>query len=122
MPGIDYRAARSRVRLAEVLELVGFEARSGFGDQLRGPCPVHGSRTPTSRSFAAHLGKGVWHCFRCEAGGNVLDLWSAVTKLPLHAAVLDLYTRLGREVPWQPSRSSAGQPRTSAKEQTMPEP
>ena len=122
MPGIDYRAARSRVRLAEVLELVGFEARSGFGDQLRGPCPVHGSRTPTSRSFAAHLGKGVWHCFRCEAGGNVLDLWSAVTKLPLHAAVLDLYQRLGREVPWQPSRSSAAQPRTSAKEQAMPEP
>jgi len=122
MPGIDYREARSRVRLAEVLELIGFEARSGFGDQLRGPCPVHGSRTRTSRSFAAHLGKGVWHCFRCEAGGNVLDLWVAVTQLPLYAAVIDLYTRLGREVPWLLSRSAAGKRGTQTREQTMPEP
>jgi DNA primase len=122
MPGIDYREARARVRLAEVLELIGFEARSGFGDQLRGPCPVHGSRSATSRSFAAHLGKGVWHCFRCKAGGNVLDLWSAVSKLPLYAAVLDLYTRLGREVPWLPSRSSAAKRPRQTKEQAMPEP
>jgi DNA primase len=122
MPGINYREARSQVRLAEVLELIGFEARWGFGDQLRGPCPVHGSRSPTSRSFAAHLGKGVWHCFRCEAGGNVLDLWAAVTKVPLYAAVIALYTRLGREVPWLPSQTSAAKPTTPTKEQAMPEP
>ena len=121
MPGIDYREARKRVRLAEVLELLGFEARSGFGDQLRGPCPVYKSRSTTSRSFAAHLGKGVWHCFRCDVGGNVLDLWAAVTRQPLHRAVIDLYTRLGRDVPWLPPRSSA-QRIMNAKEQTMPEP
>ena len=122
MPGIDYRDARKRVRLAEVLELIGFETRAGFGDQLRGPCPVHNSRSATSRSFAAHLGKGVWHCFRCKAGGNVLDLWAAVTRQPLHQAVIDLCQRLGRDVPWiQPRRSSVKRA-TRAKEQTMPEP
>ena len=46
---------------------------------------------PTSRSFAADHGKQLWHCFRCGAGGNALDLWVAVTRQPLHAAVLDLY-------------------------------
>jgi DNA primase len=122
MPGIDYREARARVRLAEVLELVGFEARSGFGEQLRGPCPVHQSRTPTSRSFAAHLGKGMWHCFRCGAGGNVLDLWVAVIKLPFYAAVIDLYTRRGREVPSLPSRSSPRKRGTQTREQAMPQP
>jgi DNA primase len=100
MPPIDYCAARSRVRLAEVLELLGFEPSWRRGEQVRGPCPVHRSRTPTSRSFAADHGKQLWHCFGCGAGGNALDLWVAVTRQPLHAAVLDLYKRLGRDVPW----------------------
>jgi DNA primase len=104
MPGIDYREARQRVRLSEVLELLDFAATERSVGQVRGPCPVHRSRTPGSRSFAAHLGKGVWKCFGCGSGGNVLDLWAAVTGQPLHAAVIDLYGRLGREVPWLPRR------------------
>jgi DNA primase len=122
MPGIDFGAARAQVSLAEVLELLGFEPRSRAGDQVRGPCPVHRSRTSTSRAFAAHLGKGVWHCFRCGAGGNVLDLWVAVTGQALHAAVIDLYTRLGRDVPWL-SRPAASAGHVCQREKlTMPEP
>jgi len=115
MPGLDYREARSRLRLAEVLELLGFEASCRRGEQVRGPCPVHRSRTPGSRSFAAHLGKNIWHCFGCGAGGNALDLWVTVTRQPLHAAVIDLYSRLGRELPWL--RRAPAQ-----EKQTMPEP
>ena len=102
MSAIDFRAARAQVRLAEVLELIAFVPCGRLGEQVRGPCPVHRSHSARSRSFAAHLGRGVWHCFRCGAGGNVLDLWVALTRQPLHAAVIDLYTRLGREVPWLP--------------------
>lgn len=115
MPGIDYREARARLPLAEVLNLLGFEPRGRSGRQVRGPCPVHRSRTPGSRSFAAHLGKGVWHCFRCGAGGNALDLWAAVTQQALHAAVVDLCARLGRDVPWL---GRAPEP----EERTMPAP
>jgi DNA primase len=105
MAGIDYREARQRVRLSEVLELLDFETTERSVGQVRGPCPVHRLRTAGSRSFAAHLGKGVWKCFGCGSGGNVLDLWAAVTRQPLHAAVIDLYGRLGREVPWLPPRA-----------------
>jgi DNA primase len=102
MPGIDYRVARSRLRLAEVLELIGYRPRQRAGQQLRGPCPLHGSRSPTSRSFAAHLGKNVYHCFRCGSAGNALDLWVAWTGQSLHAAVVDLCRRLHQDVPWLP--------------------
>ena len=119
MPGLDFREARARLTLAEVLELIGFEPRWRWGKQWRGPCPVHRSRTRTSRAFAAHLGKGVWRCFACGAGGNVLDLWVAVTRQPLHAAVIDLCQRLGREVPWLPPRATTMRP---TKESTMSEP
>jgi hypothetical protein len=102
---IDFRAARSEIRLAEVLSLLGWRARERRGEQVRGPCPLPGGRcasgpSPTRRTFSAHLGKSVWHCFRCAAAGNALDLWVSVTGQELYPAVLDLYQRLGRAVPW----------------------
>jgi DNA primase len=100
MPLIDLRAARAEVSLSAVLGLLGWRARQRRGEQVRGPCPVHGSTSPGSRSFSAHLGRNLWHCFRCEAGGNALDLWAAVTGQELHPAVIELYGRLGRAVPW----------------------
>jgi len=36
MPGIDFREARARVHLLEVLKLIGFEPRSRWQDQVRG--------------------------------------------------------------------------------------
>jgi DNA primase len=102
MPLIDYRAARSEIRLAEVLRLLGWEAVAHFGQQARGPCPLHGSHSPLSRSFSAHLGRGVWQCFRCGKSGNALDLWQKATGQGLYQAVLELYERLGLAVPWLP--------------------
>ena len=99
MPLIDFRRARAEVRLAVVLELLGWRAREGRGEQVRGPCPVHRSTSPRSRSFSAHLGRGIWRCFGCGASGNALDLWARVRGQELYPAVLALYRQLGREVP-----------------------
>ncbi len=99
MPGIDYPRLRRRLSLAQVLDLVGFTATTRRGPQRRGPCPAHGSTTPRSRSFAAHLEKNCWHCFRCGAGGNALDLYLAVTGLPVYAGALELCARLQLPVP-----------------------
>jgi len=121
MPGIDHRAARVLLPLADVLGLLGFRPCQRRGAQRRGPCPVQRSRSATSRSFAAHRGKNAWHCFRCGAGGNALDLWAAVTRQPLHAAVLDLCQRLGRDVPWR-AAAAARSPTAPRGETAMPEP
>jgi DNA primase len=43
------------------------------GDQLFGPCPVHGGDNP--RAFVVSLSKNLWHCFtKCDAGGDIVDL------------------------------------------------
>jgi DNA primase len=99
MAGIDFTVLRQQVKLAQVLELVGFDATTRHGAQWRGPCPVHGSTSAKSRSFAAHVDKGCWHCFRCGAHGNALDLYVAVTKLPVYEAALELCARLHLPVP-----------------------
>jgi DNA primase len=129
MPAIDYRRARAELRLADVLALIGYEPRVRQGPQWRGPCPLHGARSATSRVFAAHLSKGLYPCFRCGAGGNALDLWAALRRLPLHAAVLDLCAHLQRPVPWLPKArprrppAAADKPQPSVEEaRAMPDP
>jgi DNA primase len=100
MPAIDDRRARGQLRLADVLALIGYQPRRRQGQQWRGPCPLHDSGSASSRVFSVHLGKNLFHCFGCGAGGNALELWAALQRLPLHAAVLDLCRRLHQEVPW----------------------
>ena len=114
MAGIDYAELRRRLRLGQVLELLGFVPSTHYDNQVRGPCPVHGSQSPRSRAFAAHLERHCWHCFRCGAHGNALDLWTAVTKRPLYEAALDLCQRLHLDIPWLPPRRSGARspPRT----------
>jgi len=99
MPGIDFTLLRRQLPLTQVLDLLGFTATTRRGPQVRGPCLVHGSTTPHSRSFAAHLEKNCWHCFRCGAGGNALDLYLAVSKLPVYEGALELCGRLHVPVP-----------------------
>jgi DNA primase len=108
MPLIDLRQARREIRLAEVLALLGWRAHQRRGAQVRGACPLHGATAPRSRSFSAQLGRGVWQCFRCGAAGNALDLWARATGQGLYQAVVDLYGRLGREVPWLRAARPAG--------------
>jgi DNA primase len=99
MPGIDFVLLRRQISLPQVLDLVGFTPTTRCGPQWRGPCPVHRSASPRSRSFAAHVAKNCWHCFRCGAGGNALDLYLAVTKLPVYEGALELCARLGISAP-----------------------
>ena len=94
-----------RLRLGQVLDLLGFVPSTQCGPQVRGPCPLHGSRAPRGRSFAAHLERHCWQCFRCGAGGNALDLWLASTGLPVYEAALDLCRRLNLAIPRLSARS-----------------
>ena len=110
MAGLDFGLLRRQLSLTAVLELVGFEAQARRGPQVRGPCPVHGSTSRRSRSFAGHLERHCWQCFRCGAQGNALDLYVAVTKLPLYAAALELCARLQLPVPWRSQLASRPPP------------
>src|SRR6266550_916749 len=103
MPAIDFRELRRLVSMAEVLALLGFEPGRGSGNQLRGPCPLHGS-ADRSRVFSVNLAKNIFQCFKCGAAGNHLDLWATATKQPLYEAALDLCQRLNRDIPYLDTR------------------
>jgi putative transposase len=99
-PSIDFTAVRAGITLAEVLALLHFVPNRTRSAEQRGPCPVHGSRNPArSDCFSADLEKNIWHCFKCQKGGNALDLWMTITRQNIYDAAVDLCQRLGRPLP-----------------------
>jgi len=100
MPGIHFARVRAMISMADVLNLIGFVPCARSGDQVRGPCPVHHSAAPTSRSFSANLKRHVYKCFKCGSCGNQLDLYRSVTGLSLFEAAIALCEQLHHEIPW----------------------
>jgi hypothetical protein len=102
MPGIDFARLRAEITMEQVLDRLGFEPVARLGEQLHGPCPVHGSSSPRSRTFSVNLRTGRYYCHKCHSHGNPLELWAAVYNLPIYEAALDLCRTLGHPVPWMP--------------------
>jgi hypothetical protein len=100
MPSIHFAQVRATISLAQVLNLIGFVPCEDFGDQVRGPCPLHRSASPSSRSFSANLKRHIYRCFRYGSSGNQLDLYASVTGLSLYEAAVALCEQLDQEIPW----------------------
>jgi putative transposase len=103
-PRIDFAAIKQSITLAEVLALLRFTPSRTQGAQQRGPCPIHGSQNPKSRTFSANLADNTFHCFKCGAHGNALDLWASTSRQDIYAAAVDVCRQLGRPVPSQDGR------------------
>lgn len=100
MPGVDFDILRSEITMQQVLDEIGFRATHRDGDQLHGPCPVHGSTSPHSRAFSVNLREGRYYCHKCKSHGNQLELYAAVKDTAVYQAAVDLCRALGRDVPW----------------------
>jgi DNA primase len=99
MPGVDLKAVKSEISMAQVLGLIDFVPTRKAGHRLRGPCPLHGSTSARSCSFSVDLDEKVYYCFKCGAGGSHLDLWMELHGSTVFEAALDLCERLGVEIP-----------------------
>lgn len=99
MPAIDFQALRAQLTMDQVLQLLEYQPTGRKGDQVRGPCPIHGSSSTTSRIFSVNLTRKVFQCFKCGAKGNELELWAQVHNMPIYEAALDLCSKLNIEPP-----------------------
>jgi len=72
------------------------------GNRLAACCPFHGEKTP---SFYVDDGKGVFHCFGCGKGGDLLSFAMEMERLPFGEALEFLAELAGVELP---ERRSAG--------------
>lgn len=68
---IDAREIKKRTDLVEYLSSLGVDLKPiGSGDEYRGICPFHTEEEP---SFHVNRQKGLWHCFGCGAGGDIIS-------------------------------------------------
>jgi DNA primase len=85
---VDFGALKQAVSLEAVLRHYQVPGLRKRGYQLVGRCPIH--RGQRDDSFRASLSKNAFHCFACQAGGNVLNFVAAMEKCSIRQAAIRL--------------------------------
>lgn len=75
------------------------------GSSYVGLCPFHNEKTP---SFSVSPQKGIFHCFGCGEGGNVIHFLMKIENMPFVEAVEKLAERAGVSLPKPDEKSRAG--------------
>jgi len=90
---VDFGAVKQAVSLEAVLHYYQVAELRRQRDRLEGRCPIHHGRRDDS--FRADLGRNVFHCFSCQAQGNVLDFVAAMEKCSVREAACRLQRWFG---------------------------
>ncbi len=97
---VDFRAVKQAVSLQAVLRHYQVPGLRRRRDQLAGRCPLHQGKRDDS--FRVSLSKNAFHCFACQASGNVLDFVAAMEHCSLREAALRLEQWFGAAAPIAP--------------------
>jgi len=82
---------------ADIVEVIGDHTRlKKAGRSWKGLCPFHNERTP---SFTVDRDKGLYHCFGCGVGGDVIHFVRQIDRLEFPEAVEALAGRFGVAIP-----------------------
>ena len=94
IPEATVQEIRSR---ADIVALVSryVELRQA-GRNWKGLCPFHNEKTP---SFNVNPDREIFHCFGCQAGGDVIGFLMQHEGLTFPEAVRNLASELGIDVP-----------------------
>jgi DNA primase len=88
-PRADVNELKSRLDIASVISRYVTLVPSGSG--FKAKCPFHKDDTP---SMTVSPEKGLWHCFGCGEGGDVIAFVMKIERLPF----VETIRRLGEEV------------------------
>lgn len=90
-------AVRERARIEEIVGEHVTLKPAGVGS-MKGLCPFHDERSP---SFHVRPQVGLWHCFGCQEGGDVISFLQKVDGLGFTEAVEHLATRVGVQLRYE---------------------
>lgn len=93
----DIEAVRDRAKIEDVVgEHVTL--KSGGVGSMKGLCPFHDEKTP---SFHVRPQLGLWHCFGCGEGGDVISFVQKINSLSFTEAVEYLAGRVGVQLRYE---------------------
>jgi len=104
----DIEVVRER---SAVEEVVGeyLQLRNAGGGSLKGLCPFHDEKTP---SFNVTPARGLWYCFSCSEGGDVIRFVQKIDSLGFAEAVERLAARAGIDLRYEQGGHVPGQEQT----------
>ena len=81
-------------------EVVGeyLQLRNAGGGSLKGLCPFHDEKTP---SFNVTPARGLWYCFSCASGGDVIKFIQQIDSLSFVESVERLAARAGIDLRYE---------------------
>ncbi|MFC6881188.1 DNA primase [Actinomadura yumaensis] len=82
------------------------QLRSAGGGNLKGLCPFHDEKSP---SFNVTPSRGLWYCFGCAAGGDVIKFVQEIEHLTFSEAVERLAAQAGIQLRYE--EGGGGRPR-----------
>lgn len=104
MPSINFDFVHRQITLIQVIELTGFRLCERSVNMARTACPCRCTDSP--RICSVSFAKSMWQCWRCRVGGGALDWYRHFVRKPIYEATIDLYERLGLDLPTRPHRNS----------------
>ncbi len=93
----DIALVRERSAIDEVVGEY-LQLRNAGGGSLKGLCPFHDEKTP---SFNVTPARGLWYCFSCAEGGDVIKFVQKIDSLSFVEAVERLAARAGLELRYE---------------------
>jgi len=101
----DIAVVRERSPIDEVVGEY-LQLRNAGGGSLKGLCPFHDEKTP---SFNVTPARGLWYCFSCADGGDVIKFTEKIDNLSFPEAVERLAARAGIELRYEQGGHVPGQ-------------
>jgi DNA primase len=101
----DIAVVRERSPIDEVVGEY-LQLRNAGGGSLKGLCPFHDEKTP---SFNVTPARGLWYCFSCADGGDVIKFVEKIDNLSFPEAVERLAARAGIELRYEQGGRVPGQ-------------
>ncbi|TDC82967.1 DNA primase [Actinomadura sp. 7K507] len=93
----DIALVRERSSIADVIGEY-LQLRNAGGDNLKGLCPFHEEKSP---SFNVTASRGLYFCFGCEAGGDVIKFVQEMEHLSFSEAVERLAAQAGIQLRYE---------------------
>ncbi len=93
----DLALVRERSPIEEVVGEY-LQLRGAGGGSLKGLCPFHEEKTP---SFNVTPARGLWYCFSCTEGGDVIKFVQKIDSLSFTEAIERLAARAGIELRYE---------------------
>ncbi|HZL32934.1 MAG TPA: CHC2 zinc finger domain-containing protein, partial [Verrucomicrobiae bacterium] len=93
----DIAAVKDKAAIEDIVREQVTLRPAGPGS-FKGLCPFHDEKTP---SFTIRPAVGVWHCFGCQEGGDVISFVQKIDHLSFAEAIERLAGRYGVELHYE---------------------